>query len=63
MNTFAVGVLIEYQGLVGTITFYGTEYLTFCIKTPEGGMHGPVCLVVYSSQWDEIKVLNSHHRD
>ena len=62
-NTFALGVKVEYQGICGTITFLDTEYLTICTKTTDGSMTGPVCLVVYSYLWDNIKVLNSHHRE
>lgn len=62
-HAFALGVKVEYQGIFGTITFVDTEYLTICTKTSDDSMTGPVCLVVYSYLWDNIKVLNSHHRE
>ena len=63
MNSYAVGVLVEYDGMVGAITFVSDQYITICTKPKEDGMHGPVCLVVYPHQWDKVNVLNSHHRE
>jgi hypothetical protein len=61
MNSWCLGVLVEYDGMVGTVTFVDNHYITVCTKPKEDGMHGPVCLVVYPHQWDSVNVLNSHH--
>lgn len=60
--TPAKGILVEYKGDVGTIKFVSETYLTFCMKAREGKMIQDVCIVVYSYEWDQIKLLQGHHR-
>jgi hypothetical protein len=60
-NAFAVGAQIEHQGLTGTVSFICEEYLTLCLKPPQDGMTGPVCLCIYNWDWDKINVVSSHH--
>ena len=58
----AEGLLVEYRGIVGNIKFIDDVYLTICKKTKTGDMVGDICIVVYSHCWDEIKLLQGHHR-
>lgn len=60
-SSFAPGVNVSFRGQVGTIKFVDDSsegYLTICIAT-EATM-GPVCLVVYRYQWEEIELLKSN---
>ena len=45
------------------IKFIDEEYLTVCVKKKENEMFGDVCMVVYPSQWENIKLMGGHHRD
>jgi len=58
----ALGILVEYKGSVGEIKFIDDIYLTICTKNKNDGMVGDVCLVVYKSEWDIIKMIGGHHR-
>lgn len=60
--TPALGITIDYKGDVGIIKFICDECLTFCKKTKNGEMIQDVCIVVYSYDWDKIKLLQGHHR-
>ena len=56
------GLFVEFRGHVGHIKFVDEIYLTICMKPKEGSMVQDVCMVVYKHQWDEIKLLQGHHR-
>lgn len=56
------GLTVEYKGYVGEIRFVDEIYLTICMKPREGNMIQDVCMVVYKEQWDDIKLLQGHHR-
>lgn len=56
------GILIEYKGDVGHVVFVCDESLTFCKKRKSDNMTGDICIVVYSYEWDKIKLLQGHHR-
>lgn len=58
----ALGVLVEYKGSVGEIKFIDEIYLTICTKNKDDGMIGDLCLVVYKSEWDLIKMIGGNHR-
>ncbi len=58
----ALGILVEYKGRVGEIKFIDEIYLTICLKNKCDGMIGDVCLVVYKTEWDLIKMIGGHHR-
>ena len=58
----ALGILVEYKGSVGEIRFIDDIYLTICTKSKTDGMIGDLCLVVYKSEWDLIKMIGGHHR-
>jgi len=60
--TPAPNLLVEYRGNVGTIKFVSDEYLTFCMAPKNDKMIGDLCIVVYRYCWDEIKLLQGHHR-
>lgn len=61
--TPAAGIVIEYKGEVGVIKFVCPECLTFCKYDPNNEKEiGTVCIVVYSYDWDNIKLLSGHHR-
>lgn len=55
-------LFVEYKGYVGYIKFVDDVYLTICMKPREGRMIQDVCMVVYREQWDNIKLLQGHHR-
>jgi hypothetical protein len=61
--TPALGLEVEYRGFVGYIKFIDEEYLTVCVKKKENEMFGDVCMVVYPSQWEHIKLMGGPHRD
>ena len=56
------GLSVEYKGTVGNIKFIDEHYLTICTKPREGEMVGDICLVVYRYNWNNIKLMGSHHR-
>lgn len=60
--TPALGITIEYKGDVGVVSFICESSLTFCKKASTGDMVQDVCIVVYSYDWDKIKLLQGHHR-
>ena len=61
--TPALGLEVEYRGFIGVIKFIDEIYLTICVKTKEGQMFGDVCMVVYPSQWEHIKLMGGPHKD
>jgi hypothetical protein len=61
--TPALCLEVEYRGFVGYIKFIDEEYLTVCVKKKEDQMFGDVCMVVYPSQWGNIKLMGGPHRD
>ena len=61
--TPALGLEVEYNKFIGYIKFIDEEYLTICVKRKEGQMFGDVCMVVYPSQWGNIKLMGGPHRD
>ena len=60
--TPAEGILIEYKGEVGHVKFVCEDSLTFCKKRKSGNMTTDICIVVYAYEWDNIKLLQGHHR-
>ena len=58
----AENLLIEFKGDVGVIVFISDEYLTFCKKKKDDEMISDICIVVYKYNWDQIKLLQGHHR-
>ena len=61
--TPAVDIVIEYKGDVGVVKFVCDTCLTFCkYSLDDETQIGDVCIVVYSYEWDNIKLLQGHHR-
>lgn len=60
--TPAENLQVEYKGDVGSIGFICDEYLTICKKRKNGDMISDVCIVAYKYDWDQIKLLQGHHR-
>ena len=54
-------ILIEYKGSVGVVKFVCEQSLSFCIYDNDGELSN-VCIVVYSYDWDNIKLLSGHHK-
>ena len=61
MFSASPGVMVEYQGMVGTIKFVDPLYITVCIKTQREGMISDVCMVVYPHEWDDIKLIGGNN--
>ena len=61
-STFAIGVRVRYQHVVGEITFIDADYLTICIHRREAHMVSDVCMCVHKEDWDNIELLKSSHK-
>ena len=61
-----VGTEVEYKGQLGFVKFTDAEFKQMVICThqwPEkdAGIVRQVCLVVYESQFDKVKLVNGNH--
>ena len=56
MNSFAVGVIVEYQNWVGEVRFVCDDYISVCTSV---GNHraADVCVIVYKRDWKNINLF------
>ena len=56
MNSFAVGVIVEYQNWVGEIRFICDDYISVCTSV---GVHraADICVIVYKKDWDNLNLF------
>ena len=56
MNSFAVGVIVEYQNWVGEIRFICDDYISVCTSV---GVHraADICVIVYKKDWDNVNLF------
>lgn len=56
MNSFAVGVIVEYQNWVGEVRFVCDDYMSVCTSV---GVHraADVCVIVYKKDWKNINLF------
>lgn len=56
-----VGTEIYYNGMYGHIRFVCEQYMTICIKEFPNERVRDVCLVIFSSQYDKLQLVNGNH--
>ena len=56
MNSFAVGVIVEYQNWVGEVRFICDDYISVCTSV---GVHraADICVIVYKKDWDNVNLF------
>ena len=56
MNSFAVGVIVEYQNWVGEVRFVCDDYMSVCTSV---GVHraADICVIVYKKDWDNVNLF------
>jgi hypothetical protein len=55
--TFSEGLVVQYKDFIGTIRFVCNSYVTFCISQFPEEPRRDVCLLIYPSEFDKIKLL------
>jgi hypothetical protein len=60
-SSFSEGLSVRYRDYVGTIKFICNSYITICINNNEIKLR-QVCILVYSNQWEEIKLLKQSEK-
>ena len=60
MFSAAVGLQVEYNGMVGTVKFVDDLYITVCVKAQREDMISDVCIVVYPHEYDNIKLITGN---
>jgi hypothetical protein len=54
---FAEGLLVQYKDHIGTIRFICDSYITVCVNKFPEERRRDVCILVYRSNLDQIKLL------
>lgn len=54
---FSEGLQVQYKDFVGTIRFVCNSYVTLCIHHFPEEKRRDVCLLIYPSEFDKIKLL------
>ena len=56
MNSFAVGVIVEYQNWVGEVRFVCDDYISVCTSV---GVHraADICVIVYKKDWINVNLF------
>lgn len=61
-SSFAEGLIVEYNNMVGTIRFISEKYLTICICTFPEERSKDVCILVYREDWEKIKLFKESNK-
>jgi hypothetical protein len=62
MTVFAEGTKASYKGHVGVIEFICDEYLTLCICTFPNEKSRNVCIIIYPSDFNKIKLTKESEK-
>jgi hypothetical protein len=55
--TFSEGLEVQYKDFIGTIRFVCNSYVTLCISQFPKQKRRDVCILIYPSEFDKIKLL------
>lgn len=55
--TFSEGLEVQYKDFIGTIRFVCNSYVTLCINQFPEEKRRDVCILIYPSEFDKIKLL------
>jgi hypothetical protein len=55
--TFTEGLEVQYKDHIGKVRFICETYITICINSFPEERRRDVCIVVYRSNFDKIKLL------
>ncbi len=55
--TFSEGLEVQYKEHIGTIRFICDSYITVCVNKFPDDKRRDVCILVYRSDFDQIKLL------
>jgi hypothetical protein len=54
---FSEGLEVQYKHFIGTIRFVCNSYVTLCISQFPEDKRRDVCILIYPSEFDKIKLL------
>jgi predicted membrane channel-forming protein YqfA (hemolysin III family) len=60
-SSFSEGLSVRYKDHIGIIKFICNSYVTICINSGESKLR-QVCILVYSSEWENIKLLKESEK-
>jgi hypothetical protein len=60
--TFAEGLEVQYKDHIGKVRFICETYITICINSFPEERRRDVCIVVYRSNFDKIKLLKESQK-
>jgi hypothetical protein len=60
--TFTEGLVVQYKEHIGTIRFICDNYVTLCISHFPEEKRRDVCILIYRSQFSQVKLLKESEK-